>query len=332
MSEVTVKQLATDIGASVERLLKQITDAGLSSRDENGAVSDEEKLTLLTFLKQSHGSEVEGEGEPKKITLKRKTSSTLKMSSGQGRTKTINVEVRKKRTYVKRPDVSLELEKQKVEDADNAAKIADEIAKKALAEDASVIEAVSTGEKAPTEVKVEATVEKATEVSKKSGVKTNQKVASPADLEKNEKHQKHKKKEKVVKTEPEEVPAKKHIKSAGHRAPRQREEVFSAINVNEDDETPNKPRKLKGKKKKIKRSHAFEKPVSAVIRDVMISETIIVSELADRMSIKSTVVIKSLMAMGVMATVNQAIDQETAVLVAEDLVTKFTCCKKMRSK
>jgi len=317
MSEVTVKQLATDIGASVDRLLKQITDAGLNSRDENSAVSDEEKLTLLTFLKQSHGSENESEGEPKKITLKRKTSSTLKMSAGQGKTKTINVEVRKKRTYVKRPDVSLELERQKAEDAESAAKLAEENAKNALAEEQTVAQSTAT-EKAA-EVEVVATAEVATEAVKQTEIKTEQKIADPADLEKNEKHQKHKKKEKVVKAEPEEEPAKKHVKSAGHRAPRQREEVFSAININEDDDKPSKPRKLKGKKKKIKRSHAFEKPVAPIVRDVMISETIIVSELADRMSVKSSVVIKSLMAMGVMATVNQAIDQETAVFVAEEL-------------
>ena len=132
MSEVTVKQLAKDIDAPVERLLKQITDAGLSARDESGVVSDVEKQTLLDFLKKSHG---ESEGEPQQITLKRKTTSTLKMSAGQGKSKTVNVEVRKKRTYVKRPDVSLELEQQKKEEAEKAAKLAEEVALKKAREE-----------------------------------------------------------------------------------------------------------------------------------------------------------------------------------------------------
>ena len=74
MSEVTVKQLAEDIGAPVERLLAQIKNAGLSQRQENDFVSDVEKKELLTHLKRSHG---ETDSEPKKITLKRKTTSTL---------------------------------------------------------------------------------------------------------------------------------------------------------------------------------------------------------------------------------------------------------------
>jgi len=320
MSEVTVKQLANDIGASVDRLLKQITDAGLSSRGEDGSVSDSEKQELLAFLKKSHGGETAG--EPKKITLKRKTSSTLKMSAGQGKTRTVNVEVRKKRTYVKRPEAALELEQQKQDESAVAEKLAEEAAKKVeLENEAQKNEAQKKEEpiKEPEEkiVEAEAPEPVVAEKHKKSPVEA-QKVASPADLEKNEKHQKHKKKEKVVKAEPEEEVKRKHVKSAGHRPPRQREEVFSAIRVEDDDKTL-RPRKLKGKKKKIKRTHAFEKPVARVIRDVSISDTIIVSELADRMSVKSAVVIKSLMAMGVMATVNQAIDQETAVLVAEEL-------------
>ena len=101
-----------------------------------------------------------------------------------------------------------------------------------------------------------------------------------------------------------------------HRPNRQKEEVFSAIKLDDD-----KPRQLKVKKKKFKqkRTHTFEKPVAPVVREVSISETIIVSELADKMSLKSVAVIKALMGMGIMATVNQSIDQETAVLITEEL-------------
>lgn len=299
MSEVTVKQLANDIGAPVERLLKQISDAGLSSRNENDAVSDEEKKTLLSHLKRSHG---ESEDEPQKITLKRKTSSTLKMSAGQGKTKTVNVEVRKKRTYVKRPEMSEELEAQKQE-GEKAAVL--------------VVEEVKTSEevkelKAAEEVKKAETPEKApAEDKSKENAKFDKKAPAAADAgEKKEKWQK--KKEAAEDDQP-----KKHVKSAGHHRPnRQKEEVFSAIKLEDD-----KPRQLRVKKKKFKqkRTHTFEKPVTPVVREVAISETIIVSELADKMSLKSVVVIKALMGIGIMATVNQAIDQETAVLITQEL-------------
>ena len=98
MAEVTVSQLAEVVGTPVERLLKQMQEAGLSHGQPNQLVSDEDKHTLLTFLKSSHGEDT---GEPRKITLKRKTLSTLKTGSGTAK-KTVSVEVRKKRTYVKR--------------------------------------------------------------------------------------------------------------------------------------------------------------------------------------------------------------------------------------
>ena len=101
MAEVTVTELAKTVGASVDRLLMQMKDAGLSHESVDASVSDEEKQILLTYLKGLHG---ESSGEPKKITLRRKTLSTLRSSNR----KTVNIEVRKKRTYVKRSDEELQ--------------------------------------------------------------------------------------------------------------------------------------------------------------------------------------------------------------------------------
>ena len=98
MSQVTVQQLAETVGASVDRLLTQMKEAGLPHSEAGEAVSEEDKQTLLTYLKRSHG---ESTAAPKRITLKRKTLSTLRTSGSAGK-KTVNVEVRKKRTYVKR--------------------------------------------------------------------------------------------------------------------------------------------------------------------------------------------------------------------------------------
>ena len=105
MAQVTVEQLAKSVNASVERLLKQMKDAGLPHNDAEEVVSDEDKQTLLAFLKRNHG---EASDAPRKITLKRKTVSTLRTGSSQGK-KTVNVEVRKKRTYIKR-DAQVEAE------------------------------------------------------------------------------------------------------------------------------------------------------------------------------------------------------------------------------
>ena len=100
MAEVTVNELAKSIGAPVERLLKQMQEAGLQHKNAEAKVSDDEKQRLLAFLKSSHG---EAALEPKKITLQRKTTTTIKTGTGNAK-KTVNVEVRKKRTYIKRED------------------------------------------------------------------------------------------------------------------------------------------------------------------------------------------------------------------------------------
>ena len=112
MAEVTVSELAKSVGISVERILTQMKQAGLSHEAAEDLVSAEEKQQLLTFLKSSHGESVVA---PKKITLKRKTTTTLKTGSGTGR-KTVNVEVRKKRTYVKQ-DVVEEAPEEQVDES-----------------------------------------------------------------------------------------------------------------------------------------------------------------------------------------------------------------------
>ncbi len=106
MAEVTVSELAKSVGTTEERLLKQMAEAGLQHTSADALVSDDEKQTLLAYLKTSHGESSAG---PKKITLKRKTTTTLKTGSGSAR-KTVNVEVRKKRTYVKRDEEELKEE------------------------------------------------------------------------------------------------------------------------------------------------------------------------------------------------------------------------------
>ena len=135
MAQATVEQLATTVGASVERLLSQMKDAGLPHAAADELVSEEDKQTLLAFLKRSHGDSAEA---PKKITLKRKQLSTLR-TSGAGR-RTVNVEVRKKRTYVKRDESESVATDEMVEEQDAT-----------LIDDAAVFEAPAVESASETE-------------------------------------------------------------------------------------------------------------------------------------------------------------------------------------
>ena len=102
MADVKISELAKTVGVSVDKLLSQIKEAGLPHVGPDELISNDDKNTLLVFLRRSHGDREATNAAPKKITLKRKTIGTLKSSSNHGRGKTVNVEVRKKRTYVKR--------------------------------------------------------------------------------------------------------------------------------------------------------------------------------------------------------------------------------------
>ena len=151
MADVTVKELADVVGTSTDRLLSQMKEAGLPQSAETDTVNDEQKQSLLAFLKKSHG---EADAEPKKITLKRKVTTTLK--TGQGGKKAVNIEVRKKRTYVKREEVDVAAEKARQEEEariaaeKEAALKAQAEAEKAAAEEAERAKAAaSKAESAP---------------------------------------------------------------------------------------------------------------------------------------------------------------------------------------
>ncbi|MFN2360519.1 MAG: translation initiation factor IF-2 [Marinobacter sp.] len=320
MADVTVKQLAADVGAPVDRLLRQIVEAGLKARSEEDSVTSDEKQQLLTYLRKNHG---ESEAEPKKITLKRKTTTTLKA----GRAKTVNVEVRKRRTYIKRAELEPEAAKPE-EAAPEQAAAAPEETPAVTAEQAQPAEAPKP------EAQVSEAPAEAPAVEEKPAEKEKPDVAAepepspvpaPEDMPipppeegegKDRKPKKKKEKARERGDEPEEGKPKK--KSAGHRGPRNRPvEEPLVINEEEEDTTLRKP--LRAKKKPKEKRHAFERPTKPMVREVDIPETITVGDLAQRMAVKSADVIKKLMGMGVMATINQALDQETAVLVTEEL-------------
>ena len=309
MAEVTVKQLAADVGAPVDRLLKQIVEAGLKARSENDAVTSDEKQQLLAYLRKTHG---EAQAEPNKITLKRKTTTTLKA----GKAKTVNVEVRKRRTYIKRAELQPEPEV--------AAPKPEEVAEQPVAEQQAPEQAPQvTAEQAQPETSAAAPApeqeQAATEPKKAQEPEpAPEDIPMPPPEDEGRDRKPKKKKEKVRERGDEIEEGKPKKKQAGHRGPRSRP-VEEPLVISEDDEE-NRPRKqLRAKKKPKEKRHAFERPTKPMVREVQIPETITVGDLAQRMAVKAADVIKTLMGMGVMATINQALDQETAVLVTEEL-------------
>src|SRR5579862_9693742 len=130
MAEVTVSQFAEVLKVPVDRLLVQLDQAGIKVEGPEARISDDAKLELLTHLRRSHGSDADGDGAPRKITLKRKTQSELKLASNQGRARTVNVEVRRTRNYIKR-DVLQEQARAQQDEIDHRRREAEEAARAA---------------------------------------------------------------------------------------------------------------------------------------------------------------------------------------------------------
>jgi translation initiation factor IF-2 len=344
MAEVKVTELAKTVGASVDRLLLQMKEAGLSHTSPEDVVSDEEKQTLLGYLKGLHG---EKSGEPKKITLRRKTVSTLKT----GNRKTVNIEVRKKRTYVKRSEediqaqADLESEAKARQEAEKAPvpavepevevapepKPADTVVKRSSGTDDIEdrrLAAIANRRRADEEQRqlaeqkekerLEEEARKAAEVAsalaseeaKKAG-KTTKQVAAPVSEPVQDKGRRHAKsldddEDKLAKK------AKKPLGKAGKKKGR--------LQLDDGEEVNTKNRlKTTGVVLKMDNKHTFKRPVDKKTFDVAIPEEISVADLAAKMALKSGLVIKELMKLGVMANINQVVDQETAFLVVEEL-------------
>ena len=303
MADVSVKQFAEVVGISVDRLLEQLKEAGVKVSGVDATISDDEKMTLLSFLKGKHESEGKS-SEPKKITLNRKSTSELKVTGTHGKNKSVTVEVRKKRTYVKRSVVQEEeeerlaaerAERERVE-AEQRAK-EDEIKRQQDAEQAKRQAELDEEERIKSAAAEEkARLEAEEQTRKEAEAKARQQVTEPAA----DKRGKSKKSDKEDKQDTRYGRKELHVKS---------------------DKSGNR-KKQKPKRRGTFESteeHGFQKPVAPVVRDVNIPETITVSELAQRMSVKAAEVIKVMMGLGSMVTINQVLDQETASLVVEEM-------------
>ncbi|MCY4210576.1 MAG: translation initiation factor IF-2 [Gammaproteobacteria bacterium] len=327
MPEVTVKQYAEVIRIPVDRLLEQLQEAGLPAKNADDRISDDEKTELLGYLRRKHGKE--NRSGPEKITLRRKTISEIKLpATGAGnrlskvRSKTVSVEVRKRRTYIKRGVIEEEAARraQETEERLQQARLAEEEvqARVQTEQEAAVVvaeAALATADAAAPPV-APATISAAPPLAADAEppavepelAAVPESAAPPAPAQPAD----------ATPELPDPAPATPTAAPAKDKekpARIQREELHVA------SDKSGRRRKKKRPRQVLKRpvQHGFEKPTAPIVREVEIPESITVAELAQRMSIKSAEVIKAMMNLGTMVTINQTIDQETAAIVAEEM-------------
>ena len=365
MAEVNVEKLAGDIGTTVDKLLTQFSQAGITKKAGDN-VTEAEKAQLLDHLSKSHGGT--GSEGPARMTLQRKSKSTLSVTGSTGKAKAVQVEVRKSRTYVKKSAIEQEQEQQRlaaeekarIEEQQKAAQEAAELKAKQEAERKAKEEAER---KAKEEAKRKAEAErkaKQQQMTPEQSAKSEkdrieaerlQKEAEEAALKKAEEEAKRQAEEarklaeeNEARWKKEEEERKKREETADHHLTtstyaREAEDVADA----RDEQGARRAKKKKkapakdkfaggkGRKGKLKAptslQHGFQKPTADVKNEVRISETITVAELASRMAVKGAEVVKTMMKMGDMVTINQVIDQETAQLVAEEMGHKVIIVK-----
>ncbi|HZJ91947.1 MAG TPA: translation initiation factor IF-2 [Thiopseudomonas sp.] len=303
MTQVTVKELAKVVKTPVESLLQQMHEAGLAHTSADQKVSETEKQTLLTFLEKGSSPKAEGS---KKITLQRKTTSTLRAPGS----KTISVEVRKKKTFVKRSAEEIEAEKQQ----DLAKLQAEKKAKQAEQEKSQPAPAPAA--KPKSKPKADAVVEKRAPES--AVIAATVAPAAPIDI--------------TLPVVDAVTPAPDRKKADDARRPAKRADeddrrerkaaprpAAKGKSGRSEDDQARRGGRNRGKGKKRSNQHGFSSPAGPVIRDVQVGETITVAELAAQMSVKGGEVVKYMFKLGSPVTINQVLDQDTAVLIAEDL-------------
>ena len=367
MTDVTVKTLAAEIQTSVDRLVQQFADAGIP-KSADDSVSAQEKQTLLAHLNRENGS------APDKLTLQRKTRSTLNIPGTGGKSKSVQIEVRKTRTFVKRDpqeaerlaaeeQAQREAEEQARREAEEAAKReAQQKAEREAAEQAKREAADKAKREAAEKDKVSnqqtddmtktAQAEKArreneaAELKRKAEEEARRKLEEEARRVAEEARRMAEENEKngVNNAEPVEDTSDYHVTTSQHARQAEDENdreveggrgrtrstkaARPAKKGNKHAESKADREEARaavrgGKGGKQRKGSAlqqgFQKPAQAVNRDVVIGETITVGDLANKMAVKGSQVIKAMMKLGAMATINQVIDQETAQLVAEEM-------------
>lgn len=337
MSEVTVSQLASDVGIPVDRLLKQLSDAGIAKATAEDVITEQEKMDLLNHLRRSHGKKEAAGGGGRKIALKRKTTTELHQPvSGRAtaRTpaaraaKTVSVEVRRKRTVVKPKDEDASSQEELLRQAEEA--------KRALAEQAE--QRRQAEEEAEARRKAEEARRQAEEEERRKSEET--RLAAEEEARRLAEEEARKEEEKVQREQQEAAPSPAEPRRTPDRPAKKAKRTGGR---SQDDDSGDRGRHgrrelhvASGKRaqrgsgkggRRMSRDaaaaadgqHGFQRPTAPVIKEVQVPESITVGDLAQRMSVKAGEAIKALMKMGMMVTINQALDQETAMLLVEEM-------------
>ncbi|MCC6560857.1 MAG: translation initiation factor IF-2, partial [Xanthomonadales bacterium] len=353
MSDVTVQQLAQVLGMTADKLLAQLSEAGMKFDAADQVVSSTEKVKLLGFLRRTHGKKEEAveTGAPKQITLKRKQVGELTVSSGAAKGKTVNVEVRQKRTYVKRSEVDDQQAAPEVDpERENALKLLAEskarndAEQKRLSEMDAARRAEFDAQRRELEDRQRAE-EAVVEAAKRAEVEAAS-LREEEEARAGKKHH-HEAPKKIEDKAP--APVRKEAPKGSEPPHRHKGAKGShrmvVTDVVEDDgaatrfaagelhlpgDHARRPRKKPRPSKPDFRfgdrgntnsgvSGGFSRPTAPMVREVAIGESIVVADLATKLASKGADVVKALFKMGVMATINQSIDHDTAVLVVEEL-------------
>jgi translation initiation factor IF-2 len=324
MAEVTVAEFAQVLKVPVDRLIVQLDEAGIKVSGADDVISEDAKLELLTHLRRSHGRKDPAAAAPRRITLNRKSQSELKLASGQGRSRTVNVEVRQKRTYIKR-DVLEEQARQQQEQLDAARRTEEQ-------QRADVERLERERRELAEREKRESAERERREAEQRQRAEEEQRQRALADDAAKRKAEEDRRvaaeaaKEREAQARIETERARKQ----GRRGGEVEEAPDHTLHVADGIAT-------RRRKKKVRRrgsvnvttdpQHGFERPTAPVVREIEIPETITVADLAARLAVKSAEVIKQLMSMGTMATINQVLDQDTAILVVEEMGHSATARK-----
>ncbi len=313
MTQVTVKELAREVEAPVERLLQQMREAGLPHTDAGQVVTDNEKQVLLNHLKSGHKAKAE---EPRKITLQRKTTSTLRVAGS----KSISVEVRKKKVFVQRSQEEIQAEqKRELEErraAEEAARIKANVDSRQRIEEQSRREPAAAAKPAPAAAPASAPAPAAAPAA--NAPASEDAAARAAERKKDDARRGERAREDdrrgERRNEAPRVSVKVKVKEK-EKAPTPR---AAPRTTEEESDGFRRGRGGKGKLKK-RNQHGFQSPTGPIVRDVTLGETITVSELAQQMAVKGAEVVKFMFKLGTPVTINQVLDRETAQLVAEEL-------------
>jgi translation initiation factor IF-2 len=316
MAEVTVSQFAEVLKVPVERLITQLDEAGIKVSGADDVISDEAKMELLTHLRRTHGRQ-EDAAAPRKITLKRKAQQEIKVASVQGRARTVNVEVRAKKTYLNRT-VLEEEQRQRQEELDKVRNAEEFVRLEAEQREAARRDAeMAERERLEQEARRQADDEARARAEEEA-----QRQTEARERERQERERAEAERRAVETPRPAPAPKARATEEVD-RSKGATKYGRQELHVAGDASARFKKRQQASRHRRavhvsVDSRHGFELPTAPVKREVQIPETITVGELAAKMAVKANEVIKTMMKMGVMATINQPIDQDTAQLVVEE--------------